>query len=186
MAQMIRDGKVTSPELVKHAAALIKKKNSDLNAVISLREDKALKEARIMSDTGQPFYGVPLLIKGLGQQLKDESNTRGLLPLRGQTATQTSDYVKLLRSLGFVIIGQTNYPELGLTNVTKSKLYGAAHNPWDPKYNTGGSSGGGVASLAKSIVPLTTGNDDGGSLRIPASWSGVIGLKPTQRGDRGR
>lgn len=88
---MIRDGKVTSPELVKHATALIKKKNSDLNAVISLREDKALKEARIMSDTGQPFYGVPLLIKGLGQQLKDESNTRGLLPLRGQTATQTSE-----------------------------------------------------------------------------------------------
>lgn len=180
LAQMIRDGKVTSPELVKHATALIKKENPDLNAVISLREDKALKEAAAMPDTGQPFYGVPILIKGLGQQLKGESNTRGLLPLKGQTATETSDYVKRLRSLGFVIIGQTNYPELGLTNVTKSKLYGAAHNPWDPKYNTGGSSGGGVASLAKSIVPLTTGNDAGGSLRIPASWSGVIGLKPTQ------
>lgn len=180
LAQMVRDGKVTSQQLVKHAVSLVKKENPDLNAVISLRESQALREAGAMKDTGQPFYGVPILIKGLGQQLKGESNTRGLKPLKGQTAKETSDYVKRLQSLGFVIIGQTNYPELGLTNVTKSKLYGDAHNPWNPKYNTGGSSGGGVASLAKSIVPLTTGNDAGGSLRIPASWSGVIGLKPTQ------
>lgn len=180
LAQMIREGKVTSQELVKHATALVKKENHDLNAVITLREDKALKEAGALKDTGQPFYGVPILIKGLGQELKGESNTRGLLPLKGRNAAETSDYIKRLQKLGFVIIGQTNYPELGLTNVTKSKLYGDAHNPWDPKYNTGGSSGGGVASLAKSIVPLTTGNDAGGSLRIPASWTGVIGLKPTQ------
>lgn len=180
LAQMIRDGKVSSQQLIKHASALVQQEDPDLNAVISLREDKALKEASAMKDTGQPFYGVPILIKGLGQQLKGESNTNGLKPLKGKTADKTSDYVKRLQSLGFVIIGQTNYPELGLTNVTKSKLYGDAHNPWDPKYNTGGSSGGGVASLAKSIVPVTTGNDAGGSLRIPASWSGVIGLKPTQ------
>ena len=180
LAQMIRDGKVTSQQLIKHATALVKRDNPDLNAVISLREKQALKEADGLKDNGQPFYGVPILIKGLGQPLKGESSTNGLKPLKGRTAENTSDYVKRVQSLGFVIIGQTNYPELGLTNVTKSKLYGDAHNPWNLKYNTGGSSGGGVASLAKSIVPLTTGNDAGGSLRIPASWSGVIGLKPTQ------
>ncbi|MCC3238319.1 cell wall anchor protein, partial [Pediococcus acidilactici] len=78
------------------------------------------------------------------------------------------------------ILGETNYPEMGLINITNSNLNGVAHNPWNLLFNTGGSSGGATASVAANEVPIATGNDAGGSLRIPASWSGVIGLKPTQ------
>ena len=180
LAQMIREKKITSSQLVKISCALIHAEDSQLNSVISLREQAALNEAAALKDTGQPFYGVPLLIKGLGQELTGEANTRGLVPLKNRVAAKTSDYVKRVQSLGFIIIGQTNFPELGLTNTTKSKLYGTAHNPWNSNYNTGGSSGGAVAAVAQGFVPLATGNDAGGSLRIPASFTGVIGLKPTQ------
>lgn len=97
-----------------------------------------------------------------------------------QKATTTSSFVQRLQSMGFIVIGQTNFPELGLINITNSALNGVAHNPWNHADNTGGSSGGAVASVADDIVPVATGNDAGGSLRIPASWTGVIGLKPTQ------
>lgn len=180
LSQLIRSGEVTSQQLIKHAVARIRADNPQLNAVISLRESAALREADKLVDTGQPFYGVPILIKGLGQQLKGESNTRGLKNLKKQKATETSDFVNQLQALGFIIIGQTNYPELGLINITASKLNGVAHNPWRLNRNTGGSSGGAVASVAADFVPIATGNDAGGSLRIPASFTGVIGLKPTQ------
>lgn len=180
LAKLVRSGQVTPQQLIAHAVAKIKADNPQLNAVISLREDQAMKEAANLKDTGQPFYGVPLLIKGLGQPILGSSNTRGLVPLADQKATTTSSFVQRLQSMGFIVIGQTNFPELGLINITNSALNGVAHNPWNLADNTGGSSGGAVASVADDIVPVATGNDAGGSLRIPASWTGVIGLKPTQ------
>lgn len=99
---------------------------------------------------------------------------------QGVQSHYTKNFVQRLKDLGFIILGQTNYPELGLINVTNSNLCGPAHNPWSLDRNPGGSSGGAAASVAAGIVPIATGNDAGGSLRIPASWSGVIGLKPTQ------
>lgn len=179
LAQMVRDGKVTSQQLIQLAMTKVKQDNPQLNAVITMREDKALDEAAAMKDTGQPFYGVPILIKGLAQELKGESATQGLPYSSTRIASYTKPFVAQLQSLGFVVIGQTNYPELGLTNITTSKLYGAASNPWNTADNPGGSSGGAAASVADDMVPVATGNDAGGSLRIPASWSGVIGLKPS-------
>ncbi|KAL3946915.1 amidase family protein [Lentilactobacillus hilgardii] len=180
LAKMVRKGQVTPTQLIAHAVAKIKADNPQLNAVISMREDQAIQEAANLKDTGQPFYGVPLLIKGLGQPISGSSNTDGLVALKNRTATTTSSFVQRLQSMGFIVIGQTNFPELGLINITNSTLNGVAHNPWNHADNTGGSSGGAVASVADDIVPVATGNDAGGSLRIPASWSGVIGLKPTQ------
>ncbi|WP_225428338.1 amidase family protein [Levilactobacillus enshiensis] len=179
LAQMVRDGKVTSQQLVQLAMTKVKQDNPQLNAVITMREAKAMDEAAALKDTGQPFYGVPILIKGLAQELKGESATQGLPYSSTRVASYTKPFVLQLQSLGFIVIGQTNYPELGLTNVTTSKLYGAAANPWNTADNPGGSSGGAAASVADDMVPLATGNDAGGSLRIPASWSGVIGLKPS-------
>lgn len=179
LAKMVRDKKVTSQQLINFALAKIKQDNPQLNAVITLREAKALDEANAMVDTGQPFYGVPILIKGLAQELKGEPATQGLPYSSKRVAAYTKPFVSQLQSLGFIVIGQTNYPELGLTNVTTSKLYGPASNPWNTAYNPGGSSGGSAAAVTDNIVPLATGNDAGGSTRIPASWSGVIGLKPT-------
>ncbi|MDH5109415.1 amidase family protein [Lentilactobacillus kefiri] len=180
LAQMVRNGQVTPQQLIAHAVAKIKSDNPQLNAVISLREEQAMQEAANLKDTGQPFYGVPILIKGLGQPILGSSNTRGLVPLADVKATTTSSFVQRLQSMGFIVVGQTNFPELGLINITNSALNGVAHNPWNHSDNTGGSSGGAVASVADDIVPVATGNDAGGSLRIPASWTGVIGLKPTQ------
>ncbi|WP_304055566.1 amidase family protein [Levilactobacillus namurensis] len=180
LAQQVRSGKVTSTQLVQQAIAKVKADNPQLNGVITLREDAALQEAAALKDTGQPFLGVPILIKGLGQTIKGGQNTDGLYPNRNAISGYTGILVRNLQSAGFIVIGQTNFPEMGLLNVTTSKLYGAAHSAWNTAYQPGGSSGGSATSVADGMVPIATGNDAGGSVRIPAAWSGLVGLKPTQ------
>ncbi|RYU30220.1 6-aminohexanoate hydrolase [Enterococcus faecalis] len=180
LATLVREKKVTSEELVKIALAITKRENPTLNAVITLREEAALTEAKALQDTGQPFLGVPLLLKGLGQSLKGESNTNGFGFLQDQVAGGTSTFVKALQNAGFIIIGQTNYPELGWKNISDSKLYGVSVNPWNPNHYSGGSSGGAGASVAAAFVPIASGSDAGGSIRIPASWTGTVGLKPSR------
>ncbi|EGO2833983.1 6-aminohexanoate hydrolase [Enterococcus faecalis] len=180
LATLVREKKVTSEELVKIALAITKRENPTLNAVITLREEEALTEAKALQDTGQPFLGVPLLLKGLGQSLKGESNTNGFGFLQDQVAGGTSTFVKALQNAGFIIIGQTNYPELGWKNISDSKLYGVSVNPWNPNHYSGGSSGGAGASVAAAFVPIASGSDAGGSIRIPASWTGTVGLKPSR------
>ncbi|HCY9026899.1 TPA: 6-aminohexanoate hydrolase [Enterococcus faecalis] len=176
LATLVREKKVTSEELVKIALAITKRENPTLNAVITLREEAALTEAKALQDTGQPFLGVPLLLKGLGQSLKGESNTNGFGFLRDQVAGGTSTFVKALQNAGFIIIGQTNYPELGWKNISDSKLYGVSVNPWNPNHYSGGAG----ASVAAAFVPIASGSDAGGSIRIPASWTGTVGLKPSR------
>ncbi|MGX5377724.1 amidase [Ligilactobacillus sp. LYQ135] len=180
LAAMVRKKEISSEELVQISVANIEKQNSKLNAVVHLRKAKALQEARNLKDNGQPFLGVPLLIKGLGQSLKGESDTNASQLFAGQIAKQTSNFVKKAQAAGFIIIGQTNCPEFGFKNITDSKLYGDALNPWNLKYNAGGSSGGSAAAVAAGMVPIALGNDGGGSIRIPAAWNGCIGLKPTR------
>ncbi|MBO6388840.1 6-aminohexanoate hydrolase [Enterococcus faecalis] len=180
LATLVREKNVTSEELVKIALAITKRENPTLNAVITLREEAALTEAKALQDTGQPFLGVPLLLKGLGQSLKGESNTNGFGFLQDQVAGGTSTFVKALQNAGFIIIGQTNYPELGWKNISDSKLYGVSVNPWNPNHYSGGSSGGAGASVAAAFVPIASGSDAGGSIRIPASWTGTVGLKPSR------
>ncbi|MDN6453040.1 MAG: cell wall anchor protein, partial [Lactiplantibacillus plantarum] len=180
LAEMVRSGQVTPQELVHHAFSVLAQDNPSLNAVIYTREQQALDEASQLKDTGQPFYGVPLLVKGLMQLISGGPNTNGLLPLKGNTTSATLPITKAFQNAGFIVIGVTNFPEMGLINVTTSKLYGPASNPWNKDYNPGGSSGGAAASTADGMVPLAGGNDAGGSIRIPASWTGLIGLKPTQ------
>ena len=180
LATLVREKKVTSEELVKIALPITKRENPTLNAVITLREEAALTEAKALQDTGQPFLGVPLLLKGLGQSLKGESNTNGFGFLQDQVAGGTSTFVKALQNAGFIIIGQTNYPELGWKNISDSKLYGVSVNPWNPNHYSGGSSGGAGASVAAAFVPIASGSDAGGSIRIPASWTGTVGLKPSR------
>lgn len=180
LAQLVRTGQVTSEELVQAALDRIERRNPHLNAVIHLRSAAALKEARQIKDTGQPFLGVPLLLKGLGQQLAGEPDTNGNKLFKNNIARQSSNFVKALQRAGFIIIGQTNFPEFGFKNVTDDQLFGPARNPWASQYTPGGSSGGSAAAVADGWVPLAAGNDGGGSIRIPAAWTGLIGLKPTR------
>ena len=183
IAQQVKDQQIDSQQLVNDTYQKIAE-NKDLNSVIYKDPVNARQQINALPDTNtnseQPFYGVPILIKGLGQAYKGYPNTNGLPYMEDSRYGYTKNFVAKLQKMGFVIVGETNYPELGLINVTDSNLYGPAHNPWDLTRNAGGSSGGAAASVAAGIVPIATGNDAGGSLRIPASWSGVIGLKPTQ------
>lgn len=180
LAKLVRKRKISSAELVEIALGKIAKDNSKLNAVISTRRELALKEASQLEDKGQPFLGVPILLKGLGQSLAGEPETYGNKMFKDARAQLTNNYVKALQREGFIVIGQTNFPEFGLKNITDSKIKGVTYNPWNLDYYAGGSSGGAGAVLADGILPIAAGNDGGGSIRIPASWSGVIGLKPTR------
>ena len=200
LAQLIREKKVTSEELVNLAYKTIDQENPKLNAVLTTENGKipaAIKEQaytdakeidnRIKAGNAssnpvnwdeQPFLGVPTLIKGL-DQIKNGDASNGVYFNKGKVSKNDLMVAKEFRKLGFVILGQTNYPELGTRNITDSKLFGPAGNPTDPSRNTGGSSGGSAGAVASGMVPIASASDAGGSIRIPASWTGLIGLKPT-------
>ncbi|HHR3242699.1 TPA: amidase family protein [Streptococcus agalactiae] len=180
LANMVRSGQVTSEELVNMAYDIIAKENPSLNAVITTRRKEAIEEARKLKDTNQPFLGVPLLVKGLGHSIKGGETNNGLIYAGGKISTFDSSYVKKYKDLGFIILGQTNFPEYGWRNITDSKLYGPTHNPWNLAHNAGGSSGGSAAVIASGMTPIASGSDAGGSIRIPSSWTGLVGLKPTR------
>ena len=200
LAKLIREKKVTSTELVDLAYKVIEEENPKLNAVLTTENGKiphaiveeaykAAKEIDNRISAGklaanpvnwdeQPFLGVPTLIKGL-DPLKNGDSSYGVYLNKGKTSSVSGAVAKEFAKLGFVILGQTNYPEFGTRNITDSKLFGPAGNPWDPSRNTGGSSGGSAGAVASGMVSIASGSDAGGSIRIPASWTGLIGLKPT-------
>ena len=179
-AEQIRNKSVTPKELVEQAFQLIEKENPQLNAVIHMRKEKALKEAEERDFNGKPYGGVPILVKGLGQSLAGEPSTSGSHLLKNSVATQTSHFTQALMDAGFIVIGQTNVPEFGFKNITEPELYGPSRNPWNLDYSPGGSSGGAAASVASGMVPVAGASDGGGSIRIPASFTGLVGLKPTR------
>ena len=200
LAKLIREKKVTSTELVDLAYKVISDENPKLNAVLTTENgkipkaiiDEAYRTAKEIDERvkagnlaanpvnweEQPFLGVRTLIKGL-DLLKDGDTSNGIYFNKGKVSKFSGAVAKEFEKLGFVILGQTNYPELGTRNITDSKLFGPAGNPWDPSRNTGGSSGGSAGAVASGMVSIASGSDAGGSIRIPASWTGLIGLKPT-------
>lgn len=187
LAELVKSKKVTSEELVKIAFAVIEKENPKLNAVISTRKEEALAEAKEFDKktdaekTKLPFAGVPTLMKGIGHLVKGQPNTLGYVYNKDVIANTDGSVTKEFKKLGFVILGTTNYPEGAMRNITDSKLYGTSNNPFNTKHNSGGSSGGSASAVASGMVPIASGSDIGGSIRIPASWTGLIGLKPSSK-----
>lgn len=179
-AEKIKNKECSPQELIEESFKQIAKENPTLNAVISTRKEHALKEANAREFGSLPFGGVPILLKGLGQNLVDEPATAGSNILRNIKAKNTAHFTQGLIDAGFIPIGQTNIPEFGFTNITHSDLYGPARNPFNPDFSSGGSSGGASAAVASEMVPLAGASDGGGSIRIPASFTGLIGLKPTR------
>lgn len=179
-AELIKNKEASPEELITESFKQIEKHNPTLNAVTSTRKTKALYEANTRHFDSLPFGGVPILLKGLGQNLKDEPATSGSRILKNVKAKHTAHFVKTLELAGFIPIGHTNVPEFGFTNITNPELYGPAKNPWNNQYSPGGSSGGAAAAVASNMVPLAGASDGGGSIRIPASFTGLIGLKPTR------
>lgn len=179
-AEQIRNKKITPKELVEQAFQVIEKENPYLNAVIHTRKEQALKESEERDFNGKPYGGVPILVKGLGQSLAGEPSTSGAHLLKDSVAKQTSHFTQALIDAGFIVIGQTNVPEFGFKNITEPELYGPSRNPWNTDYSPGGSSGGAAASVVSGMVPVAGASDGGGSIRIPASFTGLVGLKPTR------
>ncbi len=126
------------------------------------------------------FTGVPLLLKNISQAVAGEPLTSGASVMSTYKAHYDSHFVKKLRESGMVVIGHTNTPEFGLKNITEPVLHGVTKNPWNTSYSPGGSSGGSAAAVAAGIVPVAGASDGGGSIRIPASFTSLFGLKPTR------
>ena len=179
-AELVRTKQVSASELVDHAIAAVERVNPSINAVIHPRFDKARAEAK--SGRSGPFAGVPIVVKDLNCQIKGEPYHLGtrFLKNRGYVATEDSYLYERLVRAGFIAIGRTNTPEFGSTITTEPLAYGPARNPWNTDHSTGGSSGGSAATVASGCVAVAHANDGGGSIRIPASECGLVGLKPSK------
>ncbi|KOY15390.1 amidase [Paenibacillus xylanivorans] len=180
LAELVRAREISPVELLEAAYARLEEVNPQLNAVIRTYETRARQEAGMVRPGEQPFAGVPLLLKDISQSLEGEILTSGSRLLSEHRAQRNSNFVSRLRDAGFIIIGHTNTPEFGLKNITEPRLHGPSRNPWNTNHSPGGSSGGAAAAVASGIVPLAGASDGGGSIRIPASFSGLFGLKPTR------
>jgi amidase len=179
-AELIRTKKISPSELVDLAIAAVERVNPQINAVIHPRFERARAEAK--SGRGGAFAGVPMVVKDLNCQIKGEPYHLGTRFLKNRKFVATEDsylYERLCRA-GFITIGRTNTPEFGSTITTEPLAYGPARNPWNTDHSTGGSSGGSAATVAAGCVAVAHANDGGGSIRIPASECGLVGLKPSK------
>ena len=180
-ARMVRDGEVSPVELVDEAIARIEEHNPEINAVIHERFEAAREEAAGELPDG-PFRGVPMLLKDLHAFQEGEPVHEGMAFLKrlGWTAPNDSEVVARYRRAGFVFVGRTNTPELGILPTTEPAAHGPTRNPWDTTRSPGGSSGGSAAAVAAGMVTAAHASDGGGSIRIPAAHCGLVGLKPTR------
>ena len=181
-AELVRRRQASPLELTNAAITRIEKLNPRLNAVITPLFEKARQQAAAPELPDGPFQGVPFLLKDLDALSAGDpyhAGTQFLRDLRW-VADHDTYLVAKLRAAGFVFLGKTNTPELGLNVTTEPKSYGASRNPWNTEHSTGGSSGGSGAAVAAGMVPAAHASDGGGSIRIPASECGLVGLKPSR------
>jgi amidase len=178
-AELVRSGEVSPTELVEGAIARIEKLNPELNAVIHELFDRARADAAGALPNG-PFKGVPILLKDLGAELAGTPFCEGSDFAGDYRSTVDQELTKRFLAAGFVVCGKTNTPEFGILPTTEPRRFGATRNPWNTGHSTGGSSGGSAAAVASGMVPVAHANDGGGSIRIPASCCGLVGLKPTR------
>lgn len=180
LAEDVRLKKVSPLELVTETIQRARTLNPSLNAIVYEQYEEALEKAKNFKPTNQPFAGVPIFLKDLGQEQKGSVCTYGSRLFKDVKSAQTDNFVKRLEELGFIIMGRTNTPEFGFKTVSDAALHGPVRNAVNPERNAGGSSGGAAAVVASGIVPIAAASDGGGSIRIPASHNGLIGLKPSR------
>ena len=186
LADLVRRREASALELLDAALARLDAVNPALNAVVRRRDAAARAEAADIDAAiarGQgigPFAGVPFLLKDLLANIAGEPTSNGTRLLATLPMPEDSTLVQRQRAAGLVIAGRTNTPEFGLLPYTEPALYGPTRNPWDLQRTPGGSSGGSAAAVAARVVPLASGGDGGGSIRIPASCCGLFGLKPSR------
>ena len=185
MRRLIGSKGVSVPELVEFFYQRIEQLDPRLNAYLALCPDQAIDQARAAQEAVQrgdslgPLHGIPVSIKDL-EMTKGIPTTVGSAVFKDRTPEADSVVVERIRQAGAIILGKTNTPEFGLSGTTETKVGGPGRNPWNPERTSGGSSGGAAAALASGLCTLASGSDGGGSIRIPASFCGVFGIKPSQ------
>lgn len=176
LAELVKSKEVTPQELKELALEGIKKVNPSINAVVSVLEEQADKAIEKV-DENAPFAGVPFLIKELVLHAEGVSHSMGSRIGENTVIPVDSELMARFRKAGLILAGTTTTPEFGYNAATEAVIYGATRNPWNLTHSPGGSSGGSAAAVASGIVPIAHANDGGGSIRIPASCSGLVGLK---------
>ncbi|HVN86100.1 MAG TPA: amidase [Candidatus Binatia bacterium] len=182
LAETLRARKASPVDLMRATFERIDETHQDLNAVIAMRDREALlrdaktAEARIVRGEARPLEGIPLGVKDL-ENAEGLVTSQGSLPFKDNLAKHDSTQVARLKAAGAIVVGKTNAPEFGYTAITKNLVYGVTRSPWNLEHTPGGSSGGSAAAMAANVLPLVTSSDGGGSIRIPASFTGCFGLK---------
>lgn len=186
----IKDGSYSVKLVTEYAFENIHRLNPQLNAVNYIYQDQALARAKrldkhlaTLSSAERrklsPFFGVPILLKDLGQLWKGSVSSQSSKLFLGKKSTTTDDFIRIASEAGMIFVGRSNTSEFGLKTVSDSLYFGSVRNPHNLAYNPGGSSGGAAASAKSGMVPLAAASDAGGSIRVPASDCGLIGLKPS-------
>jgi amidase len=179
LADLVRKREVTPKELANLFREAVEKVNPKINAVIQVWSDRIEGlDDRTLPDG--PFVGVPFLMKDIGAGVAGREQESGSRLMKGHVADKDATLTTLFKKAGLNLLGRTTCPEFALGISTDSVLAGATRNPWDLEKMVGGSSGGSAASVAAGIVPMAHASDNGGSIRIPASACGVVGLKPSR------
>ena len=178
-AALVRAGELTPLELVEAAIDRAEQVNGTLNAIVTEMYDHARETARMHTGAGI-FAGVPFLVKDFLAEVEGVRFTEASAFLADHVPAEDSELVRRFRAAGLVFIGKTNTPELAIGPTTEPRLFGPTRNPWDTERTPGGSSGGAAAAVSARVVPMAHGNDAGGSIRIPASCCGLVGLKPSR------
>jgi amidase len=184
LADALRSRELSATELLEACIAAVDQLNPELNAVIWRNDEQARGAAaeadrRLAEGDGAPFLGIPIPIKDL-TPVAGWPVTFGSYGAVEGPSSESELVVDALAQAGFVLCGRTNTPEFGPITVAENLRYGISRNPWDPTRSPGGSSGGAAAAVAAGMFPIAHANDGGGSIRIPASYCGLVGLKPSR------
>ncbi len=185
LAALVRTGELSPVALMERSLARIDELNPTLNAFVEVDADGAMRQAEALAErlaAGEeagPFAGLPLGVKDL-ENAAGFVTTRGSRLYRDNRVDFDDALVARLKAAGAIVVGKTNTPEFGHIPFTDNELFGATRSPWNLERTPGGSSGGSSAALASGMVPLATASDGGGSIRIPACYTGLYGLKPSQ------
>jgi aspartyl-tRNA(Asn)/glutamyl-tRNA(Gln) amidotransferase subunit A len=185
LAAQVRSRQTSARELTTHALELIERRNPVYNAFVAVDAERALAEAAALDerianghDPG-PLAGIPLAVKDTQDAIGYTTTNGSPLHAADPPATDDSAFVARLRAAGCIVVGKTNTPEFAWCGNTTNAVFGPTKNPWSLDHGPGGSSGGAAAALAAGMVPLATGSDGGGSIRIPSSVCGLSGMKPS-------
>ena len=182
---LIADGEITSTELTELYLSRIERLDDQLHAFLTVTPEIALEQAAkadaatARGESLGPLHGLPISIKDL-QMTKGVRTTGGSLAYKDRVPDANAAYIDSILDAGAVMLGKTNTPEFGHLGASDNRLGPSCSNPWNPERTSGGSSGGAGAGIAAGLSALATGGDGGGSIRIPASFNGIYGIKPTQ------